>query len=249
MKKIVVDKKNNGLKISKVIYELILTMMFGYAIAGMIVLVVEVIGLPIFALAAIIIGIIIYKKRNSTFVKTLKEIVAIVIKTAIILFLTAFLSNLFIEMFDVRYYFEPLVNMLAFCGLNIALYKYRAERKEFRKEKKISTDEKHKDIFYYIGIGFVVFCVLSTLGVTSVVRNFSSNISTSDSIYDATASSGSMINGRDDPLDVSGFVSKSDNSSASSSASFDWESAAESAVDSFLPSISLDSIQSSNLSL
>lgn len=232
-------------EISKVIYELILTMMFGYAIAGMIVLVVEFIGFPIFALAAIIIGIIIYKKRNSMFVKTLKEIVVIVIKTAIILFLTAFLSNLFIEMFDVSYYFESLVNMLAFCGLNIALYKYRAERKEFRKEKKISTDEKHKDIFYYIGIGFVVFCVLSTLGVTSVVRNFSSNIATSDSIYDATASSGSMINGRDDSLDVSGFTSKSDNSSASSSAGFDWSSVKESAVDSFIPSISLDSIQSS----
>lgn len=232
-------------EISKVIYELILTIMFGYAIAGMFTLVVEFIGFPIFVLAAIIIGIIIYKKRNSMFVKTLKEIVAIVIKTAIILFLTAYLSNIFIELFEVGYYYEPLVNILAFCGLNIALYKYRAERNEFRKEKKISTDEKHKDIFYYIGIGFVVFCILSTLGVTRVVRNFATNIATDDSIYDDTVSSGSMMNGRDDSLDVFDITSKSDNSSASSSGSFNWESAADSAVDSFIPSISLDSIQSS----
>ena len=132
--------------------------------------------------------------------------------------------------------------LVAICIAYYFLYKYKGEKQKVKEETKIADDniaksnKENKDIFYYIGVGVVILGALYGLGVLSVVKNFSSNVTADgyDDVYMSTDTFDSSIN-------MNQFNSFSDQAATDSFTALGETSGAmkgDLSVDSFLPDFS-----------
>ena len=222
------------------LYEILLTIITLYIVSFILAFSEEYLGFPILIIVIAILGLILYKIRNKKIVKSLFNFAVIIVKTFIMLIASNILFGIVGNIFDIDSSFCPFFLIVCIICVYSLLYKYRNNKKEYKENqtKSSANTEKHKDLFYYIGVGTVIILALLGLGIINITRNFSTNVQTDsftydndiyqpDGFYDNSSSSGSnkILS---ESIDLSQFDAKSDNSlSSSSTYSFDWGSIIE----------------------
>ena len=211
-------------KISKAVYEIAT---LGVTAIGLNYAAYEL-GTQLVAIIGLVFAIIVYSNRQKNWAKIIIDVVKIIVKSYVMVFLSVIAYSIIMEVIDINYDFEILIYALVLVGLYSALYKYRDERSKVRESEKKQEDTKHKDIFNYIGVGVVVLIVLSSLGILNITRNFSSNISGSIYTPDLSVSQNSFVTGTysgdvitDSSMSLDSLGSKADSFIESGTSSFD----------------------------
>ena len=208
--------------IAKVLYEILSPILIGYGFAVLAFIMSEFIGGPLSLALLAIIGLLMYKKRNSVFTKVVLRLIGIALKNLIIIYVSLIVASILDFIFDFSYRYLEIINVISVIAAYILLYRYEKGKKKYQSKKNKKQDEngnievsKHKDIFYYIGVGFVVFCVISVIASSSVLKNFSNSIDDGDFMEDVYVPSGSMSSSKGDiMLDASQFGEYGDDVSA-----------------------------------
>ena len=220
--------------ISTVMYEILLTLIFGYFAMWILFIGMEFLGLPILLIVLGVLGYIIYKNKDKKWVSRITRLLAMMAKTLIMIVIINIVFAIVVEVID----FDSEMYFLVMLGIGWAayhfLYKYKKEKLKVSEEvSSVETKEiKTKDIFYYIGVGVVILLVLSGLGLTSIVKNFAGNVSVDDGyiydepMYNSSTNSSPILSvdqfqSFSDSASTDSFVSKGDVSGSADRFTFD----------------------------
>ena len=234
--------------IAVTMYEMLFTIIFVHIAMVLLTVGFSWLGAPIMLILLAVIGIAIYKTRNRKWVAKFSNIILMMIKTLIMLVISYIGYGILVSILDIDYDAYPLVMLISICTAYYFLYKYKNEKNKIKEETKIvdsnenNNINKNRDAFYYIGVGAVILGILYGVGLLSVVKNFSGNISVDDSYLEPDV----MYDGA---YEMNQFNSFSDMSSSTSLDSFGDTTGASKgnlSIDSFLPDFNFStSVQNS----